>query len=125
MRVRFCQAAYKTFYGEKWPGSHLGQFRFDTFKSWAERHEAARDIVPNIEVCVNHQWDKPFGVPFELLGYFDWYYCEFRRGQGDVEWMGEILRAWGEKHMLCGNALKPRHVAIFWAAASVRWPMTR
>ena len=109
----FCRAAYKKFYGEKWPGSHLSQFRFDTFKHWTERAtRAARDIVPNIEVCVNHQWDKPLGVPSELLGYFDWYFCEFGGGQwGDIEWVGEILRAWGEKPILCGNTLKPRHVA--------------
>ena len=112
----FCQAAYKKFYGEKWPGGHLAQFRFDTFKHWTQRAtQAARDIVPNIEVCVNGQWDKFGGtiaLPSELLGYFDWYFCEFGGGQfGEVEWMGELLRAWGEKPTLCGNVLKPRHVA--------------
>ncbi|GAG60010.1 unnamed protein product [marine sediment metagenome] len=92
-RCEFCQTAYKEFYGEKMPEKHdIHRFRFDTFKRWVERAtRAAREIVPSIEICINHQWKRLDGVPYELLEYFDWYYCEF----GCAEWVGEILRAWG------------------------------
>lgn len=107
-RCEFCQAAYKRFYGEKMPEEYdTNKFRFDTFKRWAKRAtQVAREIVPAIEICVNQQY-LPSGVPYELLEHFDWYYCEF----GDFEWIGEILRAWGDKPLFSGNAINPRHVA--------------
>ena len=108
-RCTFCRAAYKQFYGEQMPEKHdTNRFRFDTFKRWVERAtKAAREIVPSIEICANHQWFRLDGVPYELLEHFDWYYCEF----GPYEWVGEILRAWGDRPLFVGNAIQPRYVA--------------
>lgn len=108
-RCEFCRAAYQKFYGEKMPGTYdTNRFRFDTFKHWAEKAtRIPREIVPAIEICINLQWMRLDGVPYELLDYFDWYYCEF----GHAEWTGEILRAWGDKPVFSGNAIEPRYVA--------------
>lgn len=108
-RCKFCRSAYKKFNGEKMPEKYdINRFRFDTFKRWVERATGiAREIVPAIEICVNQQWFRPDGVPYELLEHFDWYYSEYSH----AEWVGEILRAWGDKPLFTGNAIKPRYVA--------------
>ena len=123
----FCQTAYRGFYGERMPERHdtrkcradlwrwkeekrdVLRFRQDTWKRWVARAtRAGREIVPQVEISLNHQWLRPDGLPYELLEHFDWYFCEF----GMAEWVGEILRAWGgDKPVLCGNVLAPRQAA--------------
>jgi len=123
----FCQEAYRKFYGKKMPERYnpkkhhrdrwnwkaerrdVARFRLDTWRQWVSRAtQVCREIVPGIEICINQQWLRPDGVPYELLEQFDWYFCEF----GMAEWVGEILRAWGgDKHMLCGNVLDSRQSA--------------
>jgi hypothetical protein len=116
----FCRAAYLKLYGLPMPERHdtrriqaerwnwrderrdTMRFRLDTFRQWVTRAtRAGRDIVPGIEVSVNHQWYRQDGVPGELLPHFDWNFCEF----GHTEWTGEILRAQGggDKPLLCGT----------------------
>ncbi|MDD5705328.1 MAG: hypothetical protein PHR35_05345 [Kiritimatiellae bacterium] len=119
----FCQAAYRKFYGEKMPDRHdpkvhrddfsderrdTLRFQLDTYRHWVRRAtQAGREIVPGIEISLNQQWSQPDGLPYELLEHFDWYFCEF----GHAEWVGEIMRAWGDKPIVCGAALDPRGCA--------------
>jgi len=120
---KFCKAAYRRFYGEKMSIRYDSmvyrddfsderrdtlKFRLDTYKQWVRRAtQAGREIVPGIEVCINQQWERPDGLPYELLDQFDWYFCEY----GHAEWVGEIMRAWCDKPLNCGAALDPRGCA--------------
>ncbi|MFH1006249.1 MAG: beta-galactosidase trimerization domain-containing protein [Candidatus Latescibacterota bacterium] len=126
-RCDYCQEAYQRLYGGKMPIASpqedsyrnwfgeaspnqemIARFRYDTFKRWAERATGAgREIVPNIEISINQQWHRPDGIPYPLLSLFDWYMCEFDAS----EWVGEIMRAWGDKPLFCGNTSDPRFVA--------------
>lgn len=108
-RCLFCQAAYERFYGQPMPVDVDRQrFRRNTFSHWLDRAIAApREVAPDIEVCVNQQWMRSDGIPLEMLDRCDWYYCEY----GEYEWVGEIMRAWADRPLVCGNAMEPRHVA--------------
>ena len=108
-RCRFCQAAYERFYDRSMPAElDRRQFRHDTFAHWLDGAlRSAREVVPDVEFCVNQQWFRKDGIPLEMLERCDWYYCEY----GEYEWVGEILRAWADRPLLCGNAMQPRHVA--------------
>lgn len=137
-RFGFCRAAYRWFYSEDMPPEptvqqvwrHKNQgeplphqeeialFRFDTWKHWVERAAStARDVVSNIEISLNQQWMRPDGPPYELLKHFDWYYSEFSH----AEWMGEVLRAFGDKPLYSGNAAEPRYMAHLLARRV--WPL--
>jgi hypothetical protein len=119
-RCGYCQAAYKDLYGEEMPSEHDSQrirrFYVDSWSRWLSRAAGAvRDIRPDCELFMNHQWFQGRGVPLELQKSFDFaaIYVEFTKDSGKAE----ILRACNGQHtpVLCGDNYDPRNVAAILA----------
>jgi hypothetical protein len=119
-RCGYCQATYEDLYGKKMPSEHdsheTKRFYVDSWSRWLSRAaRAVRDIRPDCELFMNHQWFQGRGVPLELQKSFDFaaIYVEFMRDSGKAE----ILRACNGQHtpVLCGDNYNPRNVAAILA----------
>jgi hypothetical protein len=116
----YCQKAYEDFYGEKMLLQHDSQrikrFYLDSWSHWLPRAvRAVRDIHPDAEIFINHQFLFGLGVPLELQKTFDFaaIYIEYTRDSGKAE----ILRAFNgsRKPVICGDNFDPENVAAILA----------